>query len=189
MLSKILLSKTLLSKNMRSKITPFTTLLSTRALAIALLLTCMAPVAIAQTAQPAIEKQMTADEFKAAGLDKLSADELAHLNTWLGRTIEVETAKVAADTKKTIEHENRGFLNFGSEEPIVSKLAGKFDGFGKGRVYTLENGQVWQQTDDALLPGIRLDNPDVKIRPGMVGNVWYMSVSHYNTRAQVKRVK
>ena len=174
---------------MLSKTMPLKMLLSTRTLAIALLLACMAPVAIAQTAQPAIEKQMTADEFKAAGLDKLSADELAHLNAWLGRTIEVQTAKVAADTKQTIEHQNRGFFNFGSEEPIVSRMVGNFRGFEKGRSYTLENGQVWQQTDDAVLPGIRLDNPDVKIRPGMIGNVWYMSVSHYNTRAQVKRVK
>jgi hypothetical protein len=164
-------------------------MLSTRTLAFTLLLACMVPVAIAQTTQPAIEKQMTADEFKAAGLDKLSADELAHLNTWLGRTIEVQTAKVAADTKQKIEHESRGFFNFGSEEPIVDRIAGNFRGFAKGRIYTLQNGQVWQQTDDAVLPGIRLTDPDVKIRPALLGNVWYLSVSHYNTRAQVKRVK
>lgn len=164
-------------------------MLSTRTLTLALLLACMAPIAGAQTAPPAIEKQMTPEEFKAAGLDKLSADELAHLNAWLGRTIEVQTAKVAASTKDLIEHQNRGFFDFGSEEPIVSRLVGPFNGFGRGRTYTLENGQVWQQTDDAILAGIRLTNPDVKIRPGMVGNVWYLSVSHYNTRAQVKRIK
>jgi hypothetical protein len=174
---------------MPPKTMPSKTPSSTRVLALALLLACMAPVAIAQVAQPAIEKQMTTDEFKAAGLDKLSPDELAHLNAWLGRTIDIQTAKVAADTKKTIEHENRGFFDFGSEEPILSRMVGNFHGFEKGRTYTLENGQVWQQTDDALLPGIRLTNPDVKIRPGLMGNVWYMSVSHYNTRAQVKRIK
>ena len=164
-------------------------MLSMRSLAVALLLTCVAPVAIAQTAKPAIEQQMTPEEFKAAGLDKLSADELAHLNTWLGRTLDIQTAKTAADTKQQIEKSDRGFFHFNSDEPIVSRIGGDFRGFGKGKTYTLDNGQVWEQTDDTLLPGIRLTNPDVRIKPGMVGNVWYMAVSHYNTRAQVKRVK
>ena len=98
---------------------------SIRTLALAVLLACAAPVALAQIAQPAIEKQMTPEEFKAAGLDKLNADELARLNTWLGRTIETETAKVAADTKQKIEHENRGFFDFGSQEPITGRIAGE----------------------------------------------------------------
>jgi hypothetical protein len=160
-----------------------------RSLAVVLLLACFAPCAIAQTALPAIEKQMTPEEFKAAGLDKLSADELARLNTWLGRTLQQQTAKVAADTKQRFETENRGFLHFNSDAPVTSRLTGEFRGFKKGAQYTLDNGQVWQQTDDADLPGIRLTNPEVKLKPGLMGNVWYMAISHYNTRAQVKRIK
>ena len=72
---------------------------SLRSLAVAFLLACIAPVALAQTALPAIEKQMTPEEFKAAGLDKLSAEELARLNAWLGRTLDTETAKAAAVAK------------------------------------------------------------------------------------------
>lgn len=164
-------------------------MLSIRTLALATLLACTAPVALAQTAQPAIEKQMTPEEFKAAGLGKLNPDELAHLNTWLGRTLDTETAKAAADAKQKVEHESRGFFNFGSEEPITGRMSGEFHGFGKSKIYTLENGQVWQQIDDAVLPGIRLTNPEVKIKPAMIGNTWYLSVGHYNTRAQVKRIK
>ena len=164
-------------------------MLPIRSLAVALLLACLSPLASAQTAQPAIEKQMTPEQFKAAGLDKLSADELAHLNAWLGRTLETQTAKASAETKQRIEHENRGFLTFNSEEPITGRIAGEFHGFDKGRIYTLDNGQVWQQIDDAQLPGIRLTNPDVRIKPALMGNTWYMAVSHYNTRAQVKRIK
>ncbi|MEO6137644.1 MAG: hypothetical protein ABIP11_03125 [Luteimonas sp.] len=161
--------------------------LSIRMLALAALLAC-APAAFGQTT-PAIETQMSPAEFKAAGLDKLNADELAHLNTWLGRTIETQSAKVAADTKKMVEHENRGFFDFGSQEPIKGRMSGEFRGFAKNRIYTLDNGQVWQQIDDAELQGIRLTNPEVNIKPAMMGNTWYMAVSHYNTRAQVKRVK
>ena len=164
-------------------------MLPIRSLAVALLLACLSPLASAQTAQPAIEKQMTPEQFKAAGLDKLSADELAHLNAWLGRTLETQTAKASAETKQRIEHENRGFLTFNSEEPITGHIAGDFHGFDKGRTYTLDNGQVWQQVDDAELPGVRLTDPAVDIKPAMVGNTWYMKVGKYNTRAQVKRIK
>ena len=165
-----------------------------RSLAVAVLLACITPVAIAQTAQPAspnraIEKQMTPEEFKAAGLDKLTPEELARLNTWLGRTLETETAKAATEAKQKVEHENRGFFDFGSEEPIVAHISGEFRSFGKGKSYTLDNGQVWQQIDDAELVVRKLTNPQVNIKPAMVGNSWYMSVGKYNSRAQVKRIK
>lgn len=162
---------------------------SLRSFAVAFLLACLAPVALAQTALPAIEKQMTPEEFKAAGLDKLSADELARLNAWLGRTLTTETAKAAADAKQKVEHESRGFFDFGSEEPIVAHITGAFHGFGKGKTYTLDNGQVWQQIDDAELAGVRLTDPEVRIKPAMVGNSWYLAVGKYNSRAQVKRIK
>lgn len=163
-------------------------MISIRTLALAALLACVLPAAIAQT-QPAIERQMTPAEFKAAGLDKLNADELAHLNVWLGRTLETETAKVAADVKQQIEHQNRGFFDFGSAVPITGHLSGEFHGFGKGKTFALDSGQVWQQVDDAELAGIRLTNPEVNIKPAMVGNTWYMSVGRYHSRAQVKRIK
>jgi hypothetical protein len=61
--------------------------------------------------------------------------------------------------------------------------------YGKGKTYTLDNGQVWQQIDDAELAGVRLTDPEVRIKPAMVGNSWYMAVGKYNSRAQVKRIK
>jgi hypothetical protein len=168
--------------------------LSIHALALSALIACAAPLAFAQEAptqasQQAIQQQMTPEEFKAAGLDKLSPDELARLNAWLGRTIDTQTAKAAANAKQEVEHENRGFFNFGSEEPIVAHLAGEFRSFGKGKSYTLDNGQVWQQIDDAELVVRPLTNPEVRIKPAMVGNSWYMSVGKYNSRAQVRRIK
>jgi hypothetical protein len=163
-------------------------MLSIRSLAVAIVLACMAPV-FAQTAQPAIEKQMTPEQFKAAGLDKLSAGELANLNTWLGRTLETQTARAAADAKQQVVRENRGFLSFGSDEPIKGRITGQFDGFQKGRIYTLDSGQVWKQIDDAQLAGVRLTNPEVNIKPALMGDTWYMAVGRYHTRAQVKRIK
>lgn len=149
-------------------------------------LLALAPVA---AAQDAIEKQMTPEEFKAAGLDKLSAEELARLNAWLNRTIGTETEKAAVAAKKKVEDDNRGFFNFGSTEPVVSKMTGEFRGFARGREYTLENGHVWKQVDDASLAGVRLSAPEVRITPSLVGNTWYLAVTGYNTRAKVQRIK
>lgn len=139
--------------------------------------------------QPSIERQMTPEQFKAAGLEKLSTKELAQLNTWLNRMVETETAKAAVDAKRQIVDENRGFFTFGSDEPIVDRMVGEFRGFGKGRTYTLENGQVWQQVDDASLAGVRRDKPEVKITSSLIGNAWYLAIDGYNMRAKVQRVK
>lgn len=146
-------------------------------------------VALPVFAAPPIQQQMTPEEFRAAGLDKLSAEELARLNAWLGRTLEQETERAATAAKKKVEEDNRGFFNFGSTDPIRSSIVGEFRGFGQGRSYTLANGQVWRQVDDASLAGVRLTDPQVVITPSMVGNAWYMAVGRYGTRAKVQRVK
>jgi len=161
----------------------------------AVLLLAFAPLAWAQQSAPMttnVEQQMSADQFKAAGLDKLSAKELAALNAWLQQKVTTETAvaveKAREEGRKAIVEENRGFFDFGSKEPIVSNIAGEFTGFGKGRTYTLKNGQVWEQIEAASLTGVRKTDPEVKITPGVIG-VWYMRIKGYNTAAKVQRIK
>lgn len=157
-----------------------------RSIFLAALLFIAAPAAAQQ--QP-IESQMTPEEFKASGLDKLDADELARLNAWLGRTISGETEKAAETARREVETRNRGFFSFGSSEPIEARIAGEFRGFALGREYTLDNGHVWRQVDGARLVGARSENPAVKITPSLVGNNWYMAIEGYNTRAKVERIR
>ena len=83
---------------------------------------------------------------------------------------------------------NRGFFDFGSSEPVTGVLQGEFRGFGKGRIFTLDNGQVWEQSDATSLGGVRSTSPKVSIKPGMMG-VWYMKVEGVNTQAKVRRTK
>ena len=139
-----------------------------------------------------VEQQMSADEFKAAGLDKLSAQELAALNAWLQRKVVQETAKVTETAKeegrKEVVEKNRGFFSFGSNEPIESSIVGEFNGYAKGRQYTLENGQVWEQIESATLDGVRKTNPKVMIKPGIMNN-WFLKIEGYNTTAKVRRIK
>lgn len=157
-----------------------------RRLLFAALLVAAAP-ALAQ--QQPIESRMTAEEFRATGLDQLDAAQLARLNAWLGRTIEGETEKAAATAKRKVEDDNRGFLSIGSSEPVTGRIAGTFSGFARGREYTLDNGQVWRQIDGASLPGVRREAPTVRITPSLVANAWYLAVEGSNTRAKVERVK
>ncbi len=110
---------------------------------------------------------MSPAEFKAAGLDKLSAQELATLNRWLQGKVEAATTQAVAAVRESAREEgrqevivkNRGFFDFGSSEPIVGVLQGEFRGFGKGRVYVLDNGQEWEQTDASTLAGVRKQSP------------------------------
>lgn len=158
-----------------------------------LTLALLAPagIAVAQdtASQRPLQQEMSPEEFKAAGLDKLSSEELARLNAWLNRKIDAETTKATAVAQQKVKEDARGFFNFGSLDPIDSSIVGEFRGFQKGRNYTLANGQEWEQTEEASLAGVRKDNPKVKITPSKVGNAWYMAIEGYNTRAKVRRVK
>lgn len=158
------------------------------ALSLLLLAVCGLPSPARAQAKP-IEQQMTPEEFKAAGLQKLDAAELARLNAWLNRTIDTETTKAATRAQEKVKSEARGFFNFGSSEPIRSVLVGEFRGYQKGRRYVLQNGQEWQQIDDASLVGVRKATPGVRITPSLVGNAWYMAIDGYNSRAKVVRTK
>ncbi len=159
---------------------------------IALALVSPSAVLAQRTLHGDLQQQMSASEFKAAGLDKLSAGELAALNNWLQGKVEQAAASAVEQAREEGRQEvivkNRGFLDFGSNEPIQSTISGKFNGFGKGRSFVLDNGQQWEQTDDTKLSGVSGQAAKVKITPGVMG-AWYMQIEGFNTRAKVKRVK
>lgn len=162
----------------------------------ALLLFLSAPALAQRVVEGDLQQQMSPAEFKAAGLDKLSAQELATLNRWLQGKVEAATTQAVAAVRESAREEgrqevivkNRGFFDFGSSEPIVGVLQGEFRGFGKGRVYVLDNGQEWEQTDTSTTPGVRKQSPNVSIKPGMLG-VWYMKVEGVNVQPKVRRTK
>jgi len=154
----------------------------------------------AHAQSPDLRTQMDEADFKAAGLDRLSASELAHLQNWLGREVsqkaEQAAQQVVAEVRESAREEgrreiveqHRGFFHFGSDEPISSTINGEFNGFGKGRRYRLGNGQLWEQTDTATLAGVRRNDAIVHIRPGTFG-IWWMQIDGFNTRAKVKRIE
>jgi hypothetical protein len=132
-----------------------------------------------------LEERMSAKEFKEAGLDKLTPEELANLNAWLaGRTQPAGTAAAPAEDR-------RGFLASSGDDggPIVSRITGEFRGWReKGDRFVLENGQVWQVSDATPKFVVALQDPVVKIEPGAF-SAWYLSVEGYNARVKVRRIK
>ncbi|WP_147653634.1 hypothetical protein [Vulcaniibacterium gelatinicum] len=156
-----------------------------------LLLAALALPLSAQQGNRPIEQEMTPEQFKAAGLDKLTPEELANLNAWLGRKLDAETSQAVAQERQRLDTERTrsGRLLFRDDDPIESRLVGPFRGFEMKRVYTLENGQVWKQVEPASLPGVRLDNPKVRLKPSLVGGVWYLQIEGYGPTAKVKRIK
>lgn len=145
----------------------------------------MAGSALAQSFS-SVEERMTEAEFKAAGLDKLSPEELAALNAFIA----AETGKVASTLPAaTPAVDNRGFNNrTGPDGAIYSSISGEFRGWSQGSRFTLDNGQVWQVADSTARLRVKMEDPKITIEPGALG-AWYMKVDGYNARAAVKRIK
>lgn len=149
-------------------------------LPLALVASLAAGTAFAQSFST-VEERMTAAEFKSAGLDKLSEQELAALNAWMAKELGKAAPAPAEDT--------RGLIIRDASGPIVSTLPGEFKGWGgKGQRFTLANGQVWEVVDAASRLVVSLENPTVTISPGALG-AWYMKVEGYNARVGVRRIK
>jgi hypothetical protein len=88
-----------------------------------------------------IQQMMSPEEFRAAGLNKLSPDELQKLDAWLQGYREA-TEKVTE--KKTEQRVTKSFFH---HEPIVSRVDGSFAGLRGRTVIKLEDGTVWKQAN------------------------------------------
>jgi hypothetical protein len=156
-----------------------------------LALSLSAGVAAAQQFS-SLEERMSAKEFKEAGLDKLTPEELAKLNAWLAGRAQAPSASTAQASTATPPDDRRGFQStgMGDDGPdIVSSIAGEFRGWRqKGDRFVLTNGQVWEVTDATPQFSVKVNNPTVRIEPGLL-SAWYLSIDGYNTRVKVKRIK
>jgi hypothetical protein len=161
-----------------------------RCLAAVLLAAALLAPAAAQEFS-SLEERMSAAEFKAAGLDKLSPDELAALNRWLRGQRSLQPAAASATPPASIAEIDRRGLSDGVKagDFIESRILGEFRGWdGTKTTFELENGMVWQSTDPAAKLAVRLTNPTVKLTPGFM-DAWFLQVEGYNAKVRVKRLK
>ena len=132
-----------------------------------------------------LEERMSDSEFKAAGLDKLTPEELAALNAWLQN----RTKRTAPAVTYVPPSEDRtGFRDPVDSDGVVSRIAGEFTGWTGKTQFKLENGQVWEQAEGTSMRGVNVDSPAVTIRPAFMGS-WLLKVEGFNQTVRVRRVK
>jgi hypothetical protein len=109
-----------------------------------------------------IQQMMTPEEFNAAGLNKLSAEELQKLDAWLQGYRQVAEAK--AEKKATARAERTKM------DLLVSRVDGTFNGLTGRTVIRLEDGTVWKQAnaDDRYRPKVT-DHPAAAVIHGIFG--------------------
>ena len=148
----------------------------------ALILLVTATAAGAQTPPPSLEERMSQAEFHAAGLDKLSPDELAQLNAWLGAHGGATTKYVTASGAPLF------YPDSAEREAIDTHLVGTFEGWRGHTVFTLDNGQQWQQAESGSFSYNAIQQAKVKIKPMLLGS-WLMYVESCGCSVRVNRIK
>ncbi len=160
--------------------------------ALAACLVLAAPLAFAQQFS-SVEERMSSQQFKEAGLDKLSPEELAKLNAFIRNEVNVRTAQAHEAGAREQNKNDAGRIGFkdyyGERGEVVSRIPGTFKGWHGGTVFTLENGQVWRQIDSTELAGVNIENAVVHITPSLVGNGWFLQVEGYGSYTKVERVQ
>lgn len=90
---------------------------------------------------PPVEELMQPEQFRAAGLHKLTDDELANLNAWLGAFASSVLDIYGGSTSPSSS----------TSTVVESRIDGEFEGWEGDTIFELENGQVWQQAEYAYM--------------------------------------
>lgn len=135
------------------------------------------------TQPPTLEERMSAAEKHAAGLDKLTPDELRYLDAWLqshGGLPPPPTGPYSAT--------QRFYPDDSARQTIDSRIAGDFTGWRGKTEFTLDNGQKWVQAESGSFDTGVIHNPAVKIKPMILGS-WLMYVDGCGCSVRVQRIE
>lgn len=141
---------------------------------------CLTGATLATDKPVDVRDIMTASQFHQTGLDTLNPEQLAAFNAWLASYGRAPTAtspvpvpvplSAATPAPAAVTGTQAGFgqemlpaEQRGEPKAIETRILGRFTGWSGTTVFTLENGQVWQQSG----PGdfeTHLDDPKVVIK-------------------------
>ena len=109
-----------------------------------------------------IKEVMSPAEFNAAGLNKLSADELQKLDAWL--------QGYRQTTEQTAEKKATARASRTKMDMLVSRVDGQFNGLTGRTIVRLEDGTVWKQANaDDRYRGRVTDHPAAAVIHGVFG--------------------
>lgn len=138
---------------------------------------------LAQAAEfSTLEERMSRSDFTAAGLDRLSPEQLKSLNDWLRKHGLAPGAPVARGDALEFYPEEK------EREVVEAHIAGRLDGWMGKTTFKLDNGQVWQQAESGVRTDLGLNAPAVRIKPMMLGS-WLMYIDGCGCSLRVKRIK
>ena len=103
---------------------------------------------------------MTPEQFKAAGLKKLSAEELDHLNRFLQGYREKAVQQQVKATEERVNPPPRRDRAT-AQNVIEGHIQGHFAGLTGHTRVVLDNGSIWQQIDTAEKFAANLESPDI----------------------------
>jgi hypothetical protein len=103
-----------------------------------LVLACVSHIVLAEgSAFPGIQQLMSEQEFRAAGLHRLSDEERAALNRWLVNYTVQEAPELLRSNEEVRAAEDAIRIEASIKPP--------FSGWSGDTLFHLDNGQVWQQ--------------------------------------------
>lgn len=154
------------------------------------------PFALVQAAEfSSLEERMSESDFRAAGLDQLTPEQLARLNDWLRRNggVTAGSGAPSAAANAAPVQDTRGLpvprADGDGNDAIVSRLTGEFSGWHSGSRFELENGMVWETSGAVQSLHVRsMQQPTVRIEPAFFGT-WILKVEGYNSSVRVKRIR
>ena len=129
-----------------------------------------------------LEERMSQSEFHAAGLDKLSPDEIKALDDWLRSHYATTTTYVTPSGQPVF------YPKESDRQVVESRIDGKFTGWYGHSVFKLENGQEWTEAESGSNACGPINHPKVKIKPMLLGS-WLMYVASCGDSVRVERTK
>ena len=148
---------------------------------------------------PGVKKTMSAEDYETAGLMKLSNEERAELDKFLRGFLSSgnePAAKKAATrpVEEAVKEQNATAQPVeeavkeqkAAAEVTQSRIAGPFTGYDGHSTFTLENGQVWTQSQPDSAVFKKVDSPPVLILKDTVGYRMYIAGG---SDIRVQRVK
>ena len=136
---------------------------------------------------PGVQKAMSPEAFEQAGLSKLSPEERARLDEFIRGY--VSNASQQAATTAVDEAARQGKVKRNEPEVIQSSIVGTFRGYDGRTRFTLENGQVWRQSQQVSRSYPAIDSPPVLIIKGTSMLAGYRMYIAGGGNIRVSRVK
>jgi hypothetical protein len=118
-----------------------------------------------------VQKSMSPKAFEQAGLNKLTPEELARLDEFIRRYAASSNQEAAAAAVNRAVKENK----VPSQPQVIeSRIVGPYSGYNGRSRFTLENGQVWAQSQQESRFYPPQDSPTVLIVKEFVGHRMYI---------------